>query len=289
MCKHIKGVVAECLTGIAASDPAVSDFATLAAFECLQKPDLHLQIRYSLDLLTRWRLVENTKGIYKIADLGESAARSYLPLNRLHALWEHMRPLSKVPSEQAFLAIVYADTEGITPDMIGPGVLNSLQAWMDEETPEVVVGIGRYKKYQEFVNIKDNIVYALENCIDFALITQRQELAKYLRNLRRRVWFGVKLDLMPLVGLRIEGLSRVEARSLVKAGIKDLSALAGASVERVSGSTGGKGGKIQPSAKEMLERLEDAMGNPQATRRVLSTYRINWDDAEEYLSVKLEA
>ncbi len=288
ICKHIRGVVAECLSGKGANNPAIRDFATLAAFECLRKPDIHLQIRYSLDLLKRWELIKEEGGMFKIRDFGESAARSYLPLNRLHALWEHMRGIGKVSSDKDFLGLVYADTEGITPDMVGPGILDSLQAWMDEEAPERIMSLGGYDKYQEFLNMRDNIVYALENCIDFANLTGRKELAGYLRNLRRRVWYGAKLDLIPLTALRIEGLSRTEARALFRAGVRDLEGLARASLAAVTGAVGERGAKIQPTAKEMRERLHDAEGDPQATRRVLSTYRVNWDDAEEYLGVRLE-
>lgn len=288
ICKHIRGVVAECLSGIAASDPAVRDFATLAAFECLKKPDIQMQIRYSLDLLTRWQLVENRNGTYKITDLGESAARSYLPLNRLHALWEHMRTLKQVKSDREYLALVYADSEGITPDLIDVRVLDSLEEWMKGEPPEQIVVTGRYKKYQEFLEVRDAIVYALENCIDFASIIGRDALVKYIRNLRRRVRFGVSLELMPLVSLHIEGLSREEAGLLFKVGIRDLKTLASAPAESVLKAIGEKAKKVQPTARELLERMQGSAGDPRETRRFLSTYRINWSDAEEYLGVRLE-
>jgi helicase len=64
------------------------------------------------------------------------------------------------------------------------------------------------------------------------LIPFNEEIKKILKKLRIRAYYGIKEELIPLVSL--EGIGRIRARTLFNAGLKTISYLKKASVERIA-------------------------------------------------------
>jgi helicase len=64
------------------------------------------------------------------------------------------------------------------------------------------------------------------------LIPFNEEIKKMLKKLRVRAYYGIKEELISLVSLR--GIGRVRARALFDAGLKTISDLKKASVEKIA-------------------------------------------------------
>ncbi len=276
-CRHIQAVIAECLFGNLVRTPGVRDFVFIAAFESDNKLSVPIQISYAIDLLSRWQFIEEKEGSFRVTEAGESAAVSYLPIDRLHALWEYVKKVDESVSAKNLITTVYADIEGVTQDQVAAGDINSLMEWMDEAPPAKIL---RYvDRYQKFVNLKDEILYALQTCDEFAGILKRNDLQNSIRELRRRVRFGVRQELLPLAILNISGLARELCRPLFVAGIRNLEDLKEARPEVLSKVLAGRSSAVSSIAREMWERLQACVADPSKTRSFLSTYRINPDNA----------
>jgi helicase len=64
------------------------------------------------------------------------------------------------------------------------------------------------------------------------LIPFNEEIKKMLKKLRIRAYYGINEELIPLVSL--EGIGRIRARALFNAGLKTISDLKKASVEKIA-------------------------------------------------------
>ncbi len=111
------------------------------------------------------------------------------------------------------------------------------EKWMDEIHDDVL-----YDKYamspgvlRGKLNIMDWLLYASS---EISRITSKDRHSHQVLTLRRRLKYGVKKELLPLVSVR--GIGRVRARKIYTAGIKDKIGLKKAGVEKLSSLIGKK-------------------------------------------------
>jgi helicase len=89
---------------------------------------------------------------------------------------------------------------------------------------------------------------------EVAKLLRREDLLPELYNLRTRIRYGVKEELLPLVAL--EGIGRVRARALYAAGLTDISKIAKAPQAKLAGIQ-----KIGPAVAEKLkDQLKKRLG-----------------------------
>jgi helicase len=67
------------------------------------------------------------------------------------------------------------------------------------------------------LNVTDWLLYA---CGEIARLTKREKILDRLKMLRKRLKYGVKMELLPLI--RIRNVGRVRARRLFDAGFKNV-------------------------------------------------------------------
>ena len=117
--------------------------------------------------------------------------------------------------------------------------------WIEETTEKVLsdkIGVEPGDMYR-IVEVADWLAYSL---YEVAKLLHREDLMPELYNLRTRIRYGVKEELLPLVVL--EGIGRVKARTLYNAGFTDLSKIAKASQAKLASVP-----KIGPSVAEKLK------------------------------------
>jgi len=144
-----------------------------------------------------------------------------------------MRPLLRVKQKDMDeLMQRYARVEGNLlqkePDMFEPEYEDwfssvktafMLEDWMDEKDEEWILEEYDCRPGETRVKI-DNADWLLYACHELARLMSYQPLLKEIVKVRLRLKYGVKEELLPLI--RLEGIGRVRARKLFKAGITDL-------------------------------------------------------------------
>lgn len=96
------------------------------------------------------------------------------------------------------------------------------------------------------LNVADWLLYA---CSEIARLTQREKIIPMTNVLRKRLKYGVKMELLPLV--RIRNIGRVRARNLYNAGIKGVEDVKKAPKEKLAGLIGKK------TTEKILEQLSN--------------------------------
>jgi helicase len=117
--------------------------------------------------------------------------------------------------------------------------------WIEETTEKVLsdkIGVEPGDMYR-IVEVANWLAYSL---YEVAKLLRREDLMPELYNLRTRIRYGVKEELLPLVLL--EGIGRVKARTLYNAGFTDLSKIAKASQAKLASVP-----KIGPTVAEKLQ------------------------------------
>lgn len=110
-----------------------------------------------------------------------------------------------------------------------------LEDWLDEKDEEWI--LERYDCRPGETRVKiDNADWLLYACHELARLMQYQPLLSEIIKLRLRLKYGVKEELLPLI--RLEGIGRVRARKMFKAGIRDLGDVRKAGLERLTGILG---------------------------------------------------
>ncbi len=106
-----------------------------------------------------------------------------------------------------------------------------LEDWIDEKDEEWI--LERYNSRPGETRTKiDNADWLLYACHELARLMQYQPLLKEITKVRLRLKYGVKEELLPLI--RLEGIGRVRARKLHRAGIKDLGDIRKAPIEKLN-------------------------------------------------------
>jgi ATP-dependent DNA helicase len=125
----------------------------------------------------------------------------------------------------------------------------ALCEWMEEtgdKTLSEKMGVEPGDMHR-IVEMADWLAYSL---YEVAKLLKREDLIPELYNLRTRIRYGVKEELLPLVAL--EGIGRVRARALHAAGLTDVGKIAKAPQKKLAGIP-----KIGPA---VAEKLKDQLG-----------------------------
>ena len=125
--------------------------------------------------------------------------------------------------------------------------------WIEETTEKVLsdkIGVEPGDMYR-IVEVANWLAYSL---YEVAKLLRREDLMPELYDLRTRIRYGVKEELLPLVVL--EGIGRVKARTLYNSGFTDLSKIAKASQAKLASVP-----KIGPTLAEKLKhQLKKRLG-----------------------------
>jgi helicase len=125
----------------------------------------------------------------------------------------------------------------------------ALYKWINESTDKILsdkLGVEPGDMHR-IVEIADWLVYSL---YEVAKIMRRRDLLLEIHRLRLRIKYGVKEELLSLVGLK--GIGRVRARSLYDAGFTELAKIANGSEVQLS-SVSNIGPTVAKNIKEQLE------------------------------------
>jgi helicase len=129
----------------------------------------------------------------------------------------------------------------------------ALCLWIEETTEKVLsdkIGVEPGDMHR-IVEMANWLAYSL---YEVAKLLRREDLMPELYNLRTRIKYGVKEELLPLVVL--EGIGRVKARALYNAGFTDVSKIAMASQAKLASVP-----KIGPTLAEKLKhQLKKRLG-----------------------------
>jgi helicase len=126
----------------------------------------------------------------------------------------------------------------------------ALYRWINEASYKVLsdtIGIEPGDMHR-IVEVSDWLAYSL---YEVAKVIKREDLLLEIRDLRLRIKYGVRKELLPLVILK--GIGRVRARSLYEAGLKDIAEIAHTSEARLSAIS-----NIGPTvARKLKEQLKN--------------------------------
>lgn len=253
---------------IVQSEEEIKEFfsKTFWAHQYKDMEELFGKIEKMLNLLIKWEFIENKEKNYEATYTGRRVAELYLDpltanksitsmkragamknpsaISLIHSVCNtlEMRPLLNVKTKEYDLILEEANKlEGelidLEPSMFEAEYedwLNSfktalmLHDWMNENDEEYLL-----EKYDvrpgELHNKIENADWLLYACYEFARINQLQPLLKEISKTRYRLKYGVKEELLTL--LRLDGVGRVRARKLFKAGVKDLGDVKKASLD----------------------------------------------------------
>jgi helicase len=252
-------------------------------------------IEKMLALLEEWEFVQRLDDSYRATVLGKRIAELYidpltayqfvLGLDRAQSIkpkpisWLHlisctleMRPHLRVRAReydaiQEQLALHSASLLLPEPSMFEPefeewlhGFKTALmlQDWMEEKDEEYLFDNYDIRPGETRAKLTtgDWLLYALG---EIARIRQQMTLIKDIQKMRFRLRYGVKEELLPL--LRLEGIGRVRARVLFRAGIKDLGDARRAELGRLEQLLGRK---IAASIKKQVgEQVPELAGLPE--------------------------
>jgi len=279
---------------IISSNESIMNFfgKTFWAYQYKDLARMQRIIDRTLKLLVDWGFLQEMQEGFRATAIGKRVAELYLDpltafnfLNRLekatrttlksisflHAVSNtlEMRPLLRVKQKEydeitqkyALLEPYLLEHE---PSMFEPEYedwLDSiktalmLEDWIDEKDEEWI--LERYDSRPGETRTKiDNADWLLYGCNELARLMQYQKLLSEITKVRLRLKYGVREELLPLI--RLEGIGRVRARKLFRAGIKDLGDIRKAPIEKLSeivGSAVAKSVKIQvgqPSTEKAL-------------------------------------
>ncbi|HJS68913.1 MAG TPA: DEAD/DEAH box helicase [Nitrososphaera sp.] len=121
----------------------------------------------------------------------------------------------------------------------------ALCEWM-EETGDKVLGEHMGVEPGDMHRIVEMGEWLAYSLYEVAKLLRREDLLAELYNLRTRIRYGVKEELLPLVAL--EGIGRVRARALYSAGLTDAGKIARAPQSKLAGIS-----KIGPAVAEKLK------------------------------------
>jgi len=124
--------------------------------------------------------------------------------------------------------------------------LLALYAWIEESSDKNIleqIGVEPGDMYR-IVETSDWLLYAL---YEISKLFKREDLLQEMHALRRRVKYGIKEELIPLISL--EGIGRVRARALYNAGFKDIRSIESASVEKLA--------KVQKIGATLAKKIKE--------------------------------
>ncbi len=249
-------------------------------------------IEKMLIMLEEWEFIGRTDDNYRATVLGKRIAELYIdpltahqfvlgvdrasqmkpiPLSWLHLIGctLEMRPHLKVRAReydeiQGQLALYGKYFLMPEPSMFEPefeeylhGFKTALmlQDWIEEKDEEYLLEHYDIRPGETRAKLTtgDWLLYALG---EIARIRQKMGLIKDISKVRFRLRYGVKEELLPL--LRLEGIGRVRARTLFRAGIKNLGDVRNAELGRLENVLGKKIAlSIKKQVGESIPEVED--------------------------------
>ncbi len=264
---HVLGVIAECPV---TRDKLFDFFGdTFYAYQYGNIERISNLLDRVLDNLFEWKFIDyDSKNKFKPTKLGNRIAQLYLDPYTAHSL---IKLLSKKLPDDIILLTLLSDTAEMRPLR---GVRNSetevydqfekydlkedqLKAfknavvffdWINEASDDKI-----FDKYgippgtlRTKLNIADWLLYA---CSEIAKIKRRKKLIPKINALRKRLKYGVRKELLPLV--RVRNIGRVRARKLYQAGIKNIKDLRKAEQKKLEKLLGKK---ISKKVKKAVEK-----------------------------------
>lgn len=261
-CKHITYLVYYSLF-----NPKLDPHQRKAALQiCLDlygsNVDPHNLVLQALSLLEAWSFLRRSEGRLIPTEEGRIAAASYLPLHTCYRVLEGVRGLSGNESVRHLLESVASDIAHAREDE--KDYTDLLYSWIEEERAEILEREVRY--FQDLLNLVDDARRILELYEDYARFLGKEELVGRLGVLRRRVEFGCREDLLPLLSLGIRNLGRARCRALFEQGIQNLAQLASIPGDRLplKGIADFVHREILDAARAMNEEVTRARGNIRA-------------------------
>ncbi|HIJ98477.1 TPA: DEAD/DEAH box helicase [archaeon] len=242
---------------------------TFYAFQYRDLSGLETIIDRILDQLFDWKFIDNSKdNRFKCTKLGLRVAQLYLDPLTAHTLigllnresvddlvlltilsdTAEMRPLLSVRSSEELGIYEQFEKYDLEDEQIR-AFKNAMIFfdWMDEKPDDFI--FDRYNMppgtMRSKLDIADWLLYSLA---EIALILSREKLVPKVNLLRKRLKYGVKRELLPLI--RIRDIGRVRARRLFNAGIKGIEDVRKAKPEVLEKLVGVK------IAKKLIENLE---------------------------------
>jgi len=255
---------------IISSNESIMNFfsKTFWAYQYKDLTRMQRIIDRTLKLLVDWGFLQEMQEGFRATAIGKRVAELYLDpltafnfLNRLekatrttlksisflHAVSNtlEMRPLlgvrqkeyDEITQKYALLEPYLLEHE---PSMFEPEYedwLDSiktalmLEDWIDEKDEEWI--LEKYDSRPGETRTKiDNADWLLYSCNELARLMQYQKLLSEITKVRLRLKYGVREELLPLI--RLEGIGRVRARKLFRAGIKDLGDIRKAPIEKLN-------------------------------------------------------
>src|SRR3989344_2582788 len=240
------------------SPESITDFfsRTFWAHQYKDLARMERQIKKMLDLLIEWEFLEQVNDVYHATALGKRIAELYIDPLTAHQFLEalkraesvklksmsflqlvsntlEMRPLLRVKQKefeeiQEKYAIVQSYLLQLEPSMFEPeyddwlGSIKTalmLEEWIEEKDEEWLLDHydSRPGEVRAKIENADWLLYAVH---ELARLMNYLPLLKEIMKVRLRLRYGVKEELLPLI--KLEGIGRVRARKMHKAGIKDL-------------------------------------------------------------------
>ncbi|MGH9909004.1 MAG: DEAD/DEAH box helicase [Nitrososphaerales archaeon] len=129
--------------------------------------------------------------------------------------------------------------------------LLALYAWTQEYTDKKILelfGVEPGDMYR-IVETSDWLLYSF---YEVAKLSGREDLLQEIFTLRKRIKYGIKEELIPIISL--EGVGRVRARALYSGGFKDIKSIRDARVEKLA-SVQKIGSALAKKIKEQLKKV----------------------------------
>ena len=109
--------------------------------------------------------------------------------------------------------------------------LLALHAWTQEYTDKQILTVFGVEP-GDMYRIVETSDWLLHSLFEVAKLISREDILQEIYMLRKRVKYGIREELMPIVSL--EGVGRVRARGLYNAGYKDIRSIQKASIEKLA-------------------------------------------------------
>ncbi|MFO7872200.1 MAG: DEAD/DEAH box helicase [Candidatus Undinarchaeales archaeon] len=264
---HVLGVIAECPI---TRDNLFDFFGdTFYAYQYGNIERISNLLDRVLDNLFEWKFIDyDSKNKFKPTKLGNRIAQLYLDPYTAHTLIELLS--KKLPDDIVLLTLL-SDTAEMRPlrgvrssetevyDQFEKYDLKEEQLkafknamvffdWIHETSDDKI-----FEKYsippgtlRTKLNIADWLLYS---CSEIAKIKRRKKIISKIKALRKRLKYGVKKELLPLV--RVRNIGRVRARKLYQAGIKNIKDIRKADQKKLQKLLGKK---ISKKVKKAVEK-----------------------------------
>ncbi len=261
---------------IIGSKESIMDFFTRTfwAFQYKDIPRMEKIIDRVLKMLVDWAFLQETDDGFRATLIGKRVAELYVdpltahdfidaleksPNKKLKAFtWLQlacntleMRPLLRVKQKDVDeinqkYALLEPNLLQHEPSMFEPeydDFMNSvktammLEDWIEEKDEEWL--LEKFDSRPGEVRVKiDNAEWLLYAVHELAVLKQMQPLLKEIMKVRLRLKYGVKEELLPLI--KLEGIGRMRARKLHRAGLKDLGDIRSVQISKLTELVGEK-------------------------------------------------